>query len=219
MHAERSDGGRGPLRRAAALADGLPERVWLLVDAALAEFGDADLVPLLERRERVLIVHSGAKAHALAGLRAGYALGPPGPLLIASRLPGGSPPRPRPHWPGRSSTGQRSSPAAAPLPPPSGSASLRRSMGRHWGPSHGVGPLVWLRASASDGRTLAAHLAARRITVMPGEAWGDDAHVRVTLRDAPSTGRLVSALLDTGAYSVPILYRKRCGARNSALRE
>jgi hypothetical protein len=29
---------------------------------------------------------------------------------------------------------------------------------------------------------------------MPGEAWGDDAHVRVTLRDAASTDRFVSAL-------------------------
>jgi histidinol-phosphate aminotransferase len=41
---------------------------------------------------------------------------------------------------------------------------------------------------------VAAHLASRRISVLPGEAWGDQAHVRITLRDAPATERLVAAL-------------------------
>ena len=65
----------------ARLAAALPERVWLIVDAALAPLGPHEPGELLGARERVLVVHSGSKAHALAGLRAGYALGPAGTLL------------------------------------------------------------------------------------------------------------------------------------------
>ena len=58
-----------------ALAERLPEPIWLVVDAALAEFApDEDVAGLLAARERVLIVRSFSKAHAMAGLRAGYAL-------------------------------------------------------------------------------------------------------------------------------------------------
>ena len=41
---------------------------------------------------------------------------------------------------------------------------------------------------------LAEALAARRIYVAPGTAWGDEHHVRITLRDAAATDRLVAAL-------------------------
>jgi histidinol-phosphate/aromatic aminotransferase/cobyric acid decarboxylase-like protein len=183
-----------PLDALRALADGLPERVWLLVDAALAEFGEDDLTPLLSRRERVLIVHSGAKAHALAGLRAGYALGPPGPLLDRLTPVGGiaSPAQAALAWSvenGGAVIARRSATATAERE--RFAAALRDTTLSF---TAGIGPLVWLRSSAVDGRTLAAHLATRRITVMPGEAWGDEAHVRVTLRDAAATERLASAL-------------------------
>jgi histidinol-phosphate/aromatic aminotransferase/cobyric acid decarboxylase-like protein len=56
--------------------------------------------------------------------------------------------------------------------------------------------LVWLASDRHDGRTLAEHLAARRITVAPGHQWGDERHVRVTLRDAAATDRLVGALAE-----------------------
>jgi histidinol-phosphate/aromatic aminotransferase/cobyric acid decarboxylase-like protein len=64
------------------------------------------------------------------------------------------------------------------------------------GPFHvapGVGPYAWLE---TRGRPLAEELATRRIFVAPGSAWGDDAHVRVTLRDAAATERLLEALED-----------------------
>ena len=60
-------------------------------------------------------------------------------------------------------------------------------------PSPGHGPYVWL-AAPGGGPALAEALAARRIYVAPGTAWGDEHHVRVTLRDAAATDRLVSAL-------------------------
>ena len=49
--------------------------MWLIVDAALAEFGPDgdDRRPLLAARERVMVVRSFSKAHAMAGLRVGYA--------------------------------------------------------------------------------------------------------------------------------------------------
>jgi histidinol-phosphate aminotransferase len=58
----------------------------------------------------------------------------------------------------------------------------------------GHGHLVWLSSAEHDGRELAAGLAARRIYVTPGAAWGDERHVRVALRDAAATDRLAAAL-------------------------
>ena len=46
----------------------------------------------------------------------------------------------------------------------------------------GTGPLLWLSSGALSGKELAAGLAAKRIFVAPGAAWGDDHHVRITLR-------------------------------------
>jgi histidinol-phosphate aminotransferase len=178
------------------LADGLPERIWLLVDAALAEFADPEprLAELLSRRERVVIVHSGSKAHALAGLRAGYALGPAGALLdrLAPVHGISAPAQAALAWAveaGGGAVARRRVQAAA---------ERERVAGLLEGTAltftAGVGPLVWLRAADGDGRALAAHLAARRITVLPGTAWGDDAHIRITLRDAAATERLAAAL-------------------------
>jgi histidinol-phosphate/aromatic aminotransferase/cobyric acid decarboxylase-like protein len=64
--------------------------------------------------------------------------------------------------------------------------------GTRFHPSPGHGPYVWL--AAPSGRDLAEALAARRIYVAPGTAWGDEHHVRITLRDAAATDRLVAAL-------------------------
>ena len=60
----------------------------------------------------------------------------------------------------------------------------------------GSGPLVWLSSATAGGPELAAHLAARRIYVTPGTAWGDDRHVRVALRGPEATERLVAALAE-----------------------
>jgi histidinol-phosphate aminotransferase len=70
----------GALVDVAALAAGLDESVWLIIDAALAEFApDDDPAALLGARERITVVRSFSKAHAMAGLRVGYALGDRGP--------------------------------------------------------------------------------------------------------------------------------------------
>ena len=55
---------------------------------------------------------------------------------------------------------------------------------------------MWLSSSGHSGAELAAHLAARRIFVTPGAAWGDDRHVRVVLRGEKATDRLAVALAE-----------------------
>ena len=58
---------------------------------------EADLAALTGELERLLVVRSFSKAHAMAGFRAGYAVGPEGERELLGRLAprSASPPRPR----------------------------------------------------------------------------------------------------------------------------
>jgi histidinol-phosphate aminotransferase len=178
----------------ARLAAELPEPVWLIVDAALGPFGPDDPSGLVDARERVLVVHSASKAHALAGLRAGYALGPAGAVLDRMAPVEGlaSPALAALLWvatAGDAAVQRRRAHAQAER------ARLARALeDTPLSFPDGHGHLIWLGSRRHDGRTLAGHLAARRIGVLPGTAWGDEAHVRVTLRDAAATHRLAAAL-------------------------
>lgn len=66
----------------AALLDGVPERVLVLVDEAYLDFvTDAavgDALTLLDRHPNLVVSRTFSKAHALAGLRIGYGLGDAG---------------------------------------------------------------------------------------------------------------------------------------------
>jgi histidinol-phosphate/aromatic aminotransferase/cobyric acid decarboxylase-like protein len=180
----------------ARLAAELPEPVWLVVDAALAPFGPDDPSGLVGARERVLVVHSASKAHALAGLRAGYALGPAGGVLERARPVDAlaSPALAALTWAvgsGDAAVARRRAQAAAERD------RLARALeATPLSFPAGHGHLVWLGSERHDGRTIAGHLAARRIAVLPGAAWGDEARVRIALRDAAATDRLASALLE-----------------------
>jgi histidinol-phosphate aminotransferase len=59
-------------------------------------------------------------------------------------------------------------------------------------------PFVWLSSETHDGTAIAQHLGVRRILVARGERWGDERHVRITLRDADATDRLLAALRELG---------------------
>jgi histidinol-phosphate aminotransferase len=162
------------------------------VDAALAEFAPprADMV----ERERTIIVRSFSKAHAMAGFRAGYALANDTDLI--ERL---------------SPAGGVSAPAQAamlwaithgdPLVARRRAAAARERErlaaaldGTPFSFRDGDGHLVWLGSTRHSGAEIARGLAARRIYVAPGTAWGDDLHVRVALRDGAATDRLAAAL-------------------------
>jgi histidinol-phosphate aminotransferase len=175
-----------------SLAEGLDESVWLIVDAALAEFGpDFDAAVLLGARERVLVVRSFSKAHAMAGFRAGYALGHDvarlGPVAGVS-----APAQAAMLWAlaeGGAVVARRR--AAAARERQRLAEALR---GTPFSFPEGHGPLVWLASAEHGGAAIASGLAAQRIYVTPGSAWGDEQHVRVALRDGAATDRLSAAL-------------------------
>ncbi len=168
------------------LAAALPAGAWILLDAALADFEEpgADLAALTGELERLLVVRSFSKAHAMAGFRAGYAVGPDGSRELLGRLapPLGvaAPAQAGMTW--AVANGERYLPRRRAL-----AASEREHLaaalaGTDLAFPPGTGPLLWLSSAGLGGRELAAGLAAKRIFVAPGSAWGDDRHVRVALR-------------------------------------
>jgi histidinol-phosphate aminotransferase len=185
----------GELLDVRALAERLREATWLIVDAALAEFGPDDdpVADLLGARERVLVVRSFSKAHAMAGFRAGYAVGADaGRLTPVAGV--SAPAQAAMLWAlsegGRVVARRR---AAAARERERLAAALE---GTPFSFPAGHGPLVWLASAEHDGAAIAAGLAAQRIYVTPGSAWGDERHVRVALRGGAATDRLTAALRD-----------------------
>jgi histidinol-phosphate/aromatic aminotransferase/cobyric acid decarboxylase-like protein len=134
----------------------------------------------------------------MAGFRAGYAIGPPGSEDLLARL---------------APSGGVSAPAQAGMlwavADTERAVSRRRDIaatqrrrlatalaGTQLSFPAGAGPLVWLSSASHTGAEIASHLAARRIFVTPGSAWGDDRHVRVALRGPEATDRLAAALAE-----------------------
>jgi histidinol-phosphate aminotransferase len=178
------------------LAERLPEPVWLVVDAALAELApDEDAAELLGVRERVLIVRSFSKAHAMAGLRAGYALSNDADLLDRVSPAGGvsAPAQAAMLWAireGETVVARRRATAARER------ERLADALrGSPFSFASGHGHLLWLSSTEEDGASIARRLAAQRIYVTPGAQWGDERHVRIALRDGAATDRLAGALL------------------------
>jgi histidinol-phosphate/aromatic aminotransferase/cobyric acid decarboxylase-like protein len=170
----------------------VPERVTVLLDEALAEFRDSAGAAGLEA-PNLLVVRSFSKAHALAGLRAGYAVS------------GGR------DWSGLAPAQGISAPAqaAALWAAEGGDAVVARRRdaaararerlvaalaGTPVSVAPGSAPFVWLGVEGLPARELAARLAAVKIYVAPGAAWGDDTHVRAALRGPDAVDRLAEAV-------------------------
>jgi histidinol-phosphate/aromatic aminotransferase/cobyric acid decarboxylase-like protein len=184
-----------PLDEVREVAARLSHDAWLVLDEALAGFLPDGEDAVLDH-PRVIHIRSFSKAHAMAGLRIGYAIVPEDADDLARAL---------------APVGGVNAPAlAGALWAVEGGAEVVRrrrfSIARErarlaealaGGPVSfdlGHGPYVWLSSSQCDGAALASRLAARRVLVAPGSAWGDEAHVRATLRDAEATDRLAAAL-------------------------
>jgi histidinol-phosphate aminotransferase len=176
----------------------LPERVFVLLDEALVHFQDADdldaCLRLVNAFPRLLVVRTFSKAYGLSGLRVGYAVGSDADLLgtIAPVL-------------GVNALSQ----AAVEYALRGGDDELARrreavsrerrrlfealeDLAVDAEPSQAN--FVWLRARGMDGAELTRRLVEQGVIVAPGGPLGADDHVRITIRDAPATDRLLRAL-------------------------
>jgi hypothetical protein len=59
-------------------------------------------------------------------------------------------------------------------------------------------PFVWLSSETHDGAAIAQAPRRPPILVAARDRWGDERHVRITLRDADATDRLIAALRELG---------------------
>jgi histidinol-phosphate aminotransferase len=182
-----------------ALARALPERCWLLVDEALAEFRDEGPVTGLAREcPNVICFRSFSKAHAMAGFRVGYAVGPSGSeRLLANLAPVqgvNAPAQDGVSWALEEGEPLVERRRAAARRERDRLAEALRDTTLSFSPSQA--PFVWLRSSEHPGTRIHNHLSAREIQVMPGRSWGDEDHVRIQLRDPATTSRLADALLE-----------------------
>jgi histidinol-phosphate aminotransferase len=184
----------------ARLLEGLPEGVAVLLDESLVEFADAQptdsSLELLEHHPRLLVFRSFSKAWGLAGLRVGYAMGAPGSEdllaelapdlgvsevsqagalealrscseLVAERV--------------RQISAERVTLTAA----------LRE---RHFEVTDSQANFLWVAHPSVDGGELVARLARAGVLVAGGDALGESRHVRISLRDAACSERLLGAL-------------------------
>lgn len=181
------------------LTAGLPERAWIVLDEALVDFavhGREDALDLLDELPRLLVVRTLSKAYGLAGLRCGWALGPPGAAELLSRLaPAGG-----------LATPVQAGALEALLEMGGIVATRREAVAAERGrilvalasspytarPSESNA--LWLRHAGVRGDELADRLGRDRIIVARGHAWGDADHVRVQVQTPGATQRLLRAL-------------------------
>jgi histidinol-phosphate aminotransferase len=198
-----------------------PGRV-LLVDEAFADAvpgepetlaGDAD----------VLVFRSLTKTWALAGLRAGYALGPP---ELLARLA-----RPRPPWPVSTPALEAVIACCEPAAVAESSATARRLAALRAAQAAalaavdgitvlpGVAPYLLLRLPEGHGEQVRAGLRAAGIAVRRGDTFpglGSD-HIRVAVREPVQVAALVAALEDALADCRKATFTRRDGMNVAVL--
>ena len=180
------------------LARGLGEGVWLLVDEALAEFRtDEDDATRLTQLGNVICFRSFSKAHAMAGFRVGYAVGPEGAEDFLAHLQPvqgvNAPAQAGIAWAlddGLKLVARRRRAAAREREK---LANALRGTSFSFPPSEA--PFVWLSSSEHPAHRVHAHLSQRHIQVMPGATWSVDADaVRIQIRDTATMAKLSEAL-------------------------
>lgn len=184
----------------AELLQQLPERVVVVLDEALREFVTDEPIDatlrMTDRFPQLLVVRSFSKAWGLAGLRLGYAVGHPGSLellrLLAPRL-GAADLSLAGALAAVRNTGNLIERRAR------ANAAERRLLAEQL---ERLGLLVsasqsctlWVRSPDRSGAALAEQLEHSGVLVQTGTAVGDADHVRITVRDAAATRRIVRAL-------------------------
>lgn len=182
------------------LLDGLPEHVAVLLDESLVEFVDAQptdaSLALLERYPRLLVFRSFSKAWGLAGLRCGYAIGPPGSERLLAELEpdlGVS----EISQAGALESLRRCSEQVARRVRTIArererlTAALRE---RQFEVADSQANFLWAAHPTLDGEELARRLERVGVIVAPGAALGEPRHIRIAIHDEASCTRLLAAL-------------------------
>jgi histidinol-phosphate aminotransferase len=186
----------------AELLSRLPQRVHVLLDEAIVHFQDREdedaCLRLVQEFPRLLVFRSFSNAYGLSGLRAGYAVGSSGAAdLLDSLAP----------VLGVNSLTQAAVECA--LQQGDHELARRREMviaqRRRVDEAvaqldvqapHSEAHFVWMRMSGITSLQLAAALQRASVLVFPGSMLGDAEHVRVTLKSAPATDRLLTVLAE-----------------------
>jgi histidinol-phosphate aminotransferase len=178
----------------------LPDDVALLLDEALVEFADAQptnsSLALLEDHPRLLVFRSFSKAWGLAGLRVGYAIGGPGSEELLAEL--------------EPDLGVSEVSQAGALEALRGCAEIvdRRVQGicqqrprltaglreRGFEVTDSQANFLWVAHPTLQADKLAERLARTGVLVAVGSALGEPHHLRIGLRNAAATDRLLAAL-------------------------
>jgi histidinol-phosphate aminotransferase len=189
-----------PVAELQRLLAGLPEGIAVLLDESLVEFADAQpieaAVALLEEHPNLLIFRSFSKAHGLAGLRLGYALGGPGSEELLTELEpdlGVSEVTQAGALEELRSGGELMARRVQKIceERPRLTAELRQ---RHFEVTDSQANFLWAAHPTVDGGELAARLARVGLLVAAGSALGEPRHVRITLRGSAASNRLLDAL-------------------------
>jgi histidinol-phosphate aminotransferase len=182
------------------LLQGLPEGIAVLLDEALVDFADAQSTDgslrLLEEHPRLLVFRSFSKAWGLAGLRVGYAVGGPGSEELLAEL--------EPDL-GVSELSQSGAlealrSGAKPLTHhvqsvceerPRLTAELRE---RGFEVTDSQANFLWVAHPKLDGTELATRMERAGVLIAAGAGLGEPRHVRIALRNAAATARVLSAV-------------------------
>jgi histidinol-phosphate aminotransferase len=182
------------------LLAGLPEGIAVLLDEALVDFADAQptnaSLKLLEEHPRLFVFRSFSKAWGLAGLRIGYAIGGPGSEELLAEL--------EPDL-GVSELSQAGAlealrSGAKPLARhvqsvceerPRLTAELRT---RGFEVTDSQANFLWVAHPRLDGTELAARVERAGVLVAAGAGLGEPRHVRIALRNAAATDRVLAAV-------------------------
>jgi len=189
-----------PAADVAALASSLPERAYVLIDEALVHFQDAEpadsVLRLVDSFPRLMVVRTFSKIYGLSGLRAGYAVGSTASTVLLDRIApvlgvnaltqaavdqalkiGGAEVQRR---------------REAVIRERSRLLELLRELPVDVADSQAN--FLWMRAHGMSGSELANRLRERGVLVAPGAPLGEEDHIRATVRDEPSSRRMLKAL-------------------------
>jgi histidinol-phosphate aminotransferase len=189
-----------PVATLERLMDGLPEHVAVLLDESLVEFADAQptnaSLRLLADHPRLLVFRSFSKAWGLAGLRVGYAMGGPGTEDLLAEL--------EPDL-GVSEVSQAGALEAL----RSCSDLLSQHVAeiseervhltgalreRHFEVTESQANFLWAAHRTLNGDELSTKLARAGVLVASGAALGEPRYVRIALRNAFASERLLGAI-------------------------